>query len=61
EDYLFATYREHGYALARGADPGYAHVPGLKVVIATTMALSLSIGHRASTAPPPASSPAWRS
>ncbi len=22
EDYLFATYREHGYALARGADPG---------------------------------------
>ncbi len=21
-DYLFATYREHGYALARGADPG---------------------------------------
>ena len=21
EDYLFATYREHGYALARGADP----------------------------------------
>lgn len=22
EDYLFTTYREHGYALARGADPG---------------------------------------
>jgi pyruvate dehydrogenase E1 component alpha subunit len=22
DDYLFATYREHGYALARGADPG---------------------------------------
>jgi pyruvate dehydrogenase E1 component subunit alpha len=22
EDYLFATYREHGYALARGAEPG---------------------------------------
>ncbi len=22
EDFLFATYREHGYALARGADPG---------------------------------------
>jgi Transketolase, C-terminal domain/Dehydrogenase E1 component len=22
KDYLFATYREHGYALARGADPG---------------------------------------
>jgi pyruvate dehydrogenase E1 component alpha subunit len=22
EDYLFATYRDHGYALARGADPG---------------------------------------
>jgi pyruvate dehydrogenase E1 component alpha subunit len=22
EDYLFATYREHGYALALGADPG---------------------------------------
>ena len=22
EDYLFATYREHGYALARGAGPG---------------------------------------
>ncbi len=22
QDYLFATYREHGYALARGADPG---------------------------------------
>ncbi|MGJ3561905.1 thiamine pyrophosphate-dependent enzyme [Streptomyces sp. INA 01156] len=21
-DYLFTTYREHGYALARGADPG---------------------------------------
>ena len=21
-DYLFATYREHGYALARGLDPG---------------------------------------
>jgi pyruvate dehydrogenase E1 component subunit alpha len=22
DDYLFTTYREHGYALARGADPG---------------------------------------
>ena len=22
EDYLFATYRDHGYALARGAEPG---------------------------------------
>ena len=22
EDYLFTTYRDHGYALARGADPG---------------------------------------
>jgi pyruvate dehydrogenase E1 component alpha subunit len=26
EDYLFTTYREHGYALARGAGPGDGRV-----------------------------------
>ena len=27
DDYLFTTYREHGYALARGADPGRVMTP----------------------------------
>ncbi|MFH8737655.1 thiamine pyrophosphate-dependent enzyme [Streptomyces sp. NPDC017964] len=69
-DYLFTTYRDHGYALARGADPGrvmaelFGRATGLSGGRGGSMHLfDAELRMRASSAPRPCSAcgRSWRS